>query len=130
VTSGAITLAASASVVQVGLAYNADLAPQTPETALRDGSIQGRKKRQTGIAVRFYRTARGVFHGPDTSTLYEIPWTNYQDPSGTALTLFTGDTEIMPFAGPVDTRGNIYLRHSYPGPCTVLSVMPRFSVEE
>ena len=130
VASGSITLGTAASVVQVGLAYNADLAPQAPETALRDGSIQGRLKQQVGIVFRLYRTAAGLTFGPDTSTLDTLPWTADQDPSGTALTLFTGDTREMPFSGPVESPGTIYLRHSYPGPCTVLAVMPRFEVNE
>jgi hypothetical protein len=129
VTSGSITIA-SASVVQVGLAYNADLAPQAPETALRDGSIQGRKKQQTGLVFRLFRTGKGIQFGPDTSNLTTLPWTNFQDPNGTALTLFSGDTEEMPFDGPVESRGTIYLRHPTPGPCTVLAMMPRFTVEE
>jgi hypothetical protein len=130
VSAGAITLSVAASVVQAGLGYNADLAPQAPETALQDGSIQGRKKQQTGLVFRLYRTSRGLTFGPDISTLYAIPWTNFQNPSGTALALFSGDTQEIPFHGPIESRGTIYLRHAAPGPCNVLAVMPRFTVEE
>jgi len=126
--TGTISPVTSTTKAQVGLRYTATLAPEAPEVGMGDGSAQGKIQRVSGFQVRVHETGSGLYHGPNETDMDPVPWTQDQDPTGAALTLFSGDSRQLSHRGGYDTRSFVVLQHRNPLPCNVLAVMARFAV--
>lgn len=120
VSSGSITLGAGVykNKVHVGLPYSATLSPMRLEAGSVDGTSQGKTKRISKLAVRFYETVSCKW-GPDVDSLKAVPFGSGADP-----TLYSGDKDSE-FDANYETDGYIVIVSDQPVPCTVLSIMPR-----
>ncbi len=121
-TTGQLTLPSSASVVQVGLAYTAELETMRVEAGAADGTAQGKTKRTTNAVLRLDDTGEGLEYGVrgDVYDTYAI----------TPGTLASGDTEILPWPGGYEQAGRHALRHSKPTPCTITAIFPQVVTED
>lgn len=121
VSSGSITIAPAASVVQVGLGYNSNLELMRYAPPVKLGKFQGSIKRIVKLVLRLYETLSCQF-GPDTSNLDSIGATEL------TTSLFTGDYEVD-FPGGYETPGRVYIRQSNPEPLTLTAVIRKAIVE-
>lgn len=125
VVNGAVTLDAKASRVHIGLSYISDLELLNIESP--QGTVQGRRMSVSTVVVRFLKS-RGILIGPDSDNLED--WAQREDERfGEPTELFTGDKEFT--IQPVwKSNGRVFMRQKDPLPLTVLSVVPRFVVED
>lgn len=128
VTNGKITLARSASVVQIGLAYNSDMQPNRVNAGAADGTAQGKKQRKHRVIVRVWKTL-GLQVGVDADNLYRPPLRTSADPAGQAPPLHTGDVEVD-LEGDYTTEPDMYFRFDQPLPGTILAVMPHMHTQD
>ena len=133
VAGGAVTLDRSATVVQAGLPYDhlSELQTLNIEAAAADGTAQGKTKRITNCAIRFYRSL-GARVGPDTTLLDPVPDLMFRDastPMGMRTPLFSGDS-FMPWPGGYETDGRITLVPVGPFPCTVTAIFPQLRTQD
>lgn len=126
VSSGAITLARAAGVVQVGLGYDWILQPQKLEAGARQGTAQITPKQITNLRARLWRS--GPFQaGPDADNLQTV---SFGPPSlGQATPLATED-KALPFDSAVNEEGNVYLTGSSPLPVHILALVMNVITEE
>lgn len=120
VSSGAITLDVSSSVVQVGYPFTSTLQTLNIEAGEQDGTAQGRTKRIDRVVVRFNRSLGGQC-GPDTSNLDDIPDLTFRNPAtlmGSPPALFTGDAAIS-FPSGYNTDGLVTIQTSDPLPMSI-----------
>lgn len=131
VTNGAITLQTSASAINVGLGFTAQIQTMYMSQSTQP-TDQGRRKDIQAITPRL-EASRGVQAGtnqPDQSTQSNqaiVPWNNMKElkernnriDAGIALPLFTGDPEPIRVPGDWASNGQIALQQIYPLPMTV-----------
>lgn len=110
-------LSTAASVIHVGLAYNADLETQTFEAGSANGVAQGKIQRINRAVLRLYQTGSGLQYGPDYDNLRET----YHVTPGT---LYDGDTELLAWPAGHERGSRIALRHSTPLPCEIAAIFP------
>jgi len=125
VVSGAISLGADYSVVQVGLPYIADMETLNVEVNLPDGTAQGRKVKISSVIIRFLNS-RGGWLGPNENDLFEIAATTrstYDDP----LELFSGDHAESLSGGYAD-GGRMFYRQLDPLPVTIAALIPTVTI--
>lgn len=122
VTDGTITLTEAASVVHVGLSYNADF--QTVPVSLEATAAlgQGLNKNINGWSMRVYRSS-GVKSGPTFGKLMEYPQRTQADAYGTPPGMVT-DVINMKLAPSWQEDGSICVRQAAPLPLTILSLAP------
>ena len=123
VTSGAITLQRSASVVQVGLGYASLLKTTRIDAGAGDGTSQGKTKRITKAVIRFYNTL-GAKAGPNETLLDTIEFRSGSDLMDQAPPLFTGD-KLLDWSGGYDFDGYLAVKQDQPLPMTVIAIMPQ-----
>lgn len=123
VTSGAITLQLSASVVNIGLAYDSTLQTNRIEAGAGDGTAQGKTKRINKVVARFYNTL-GAKVGPNASSLDEIQFRTGSDHMDAPPPLFTGD-KLVEFPSGYDFDGYVMVKQTQPLPMTVVALMPQ-----
>ena len=128
VSSGAVTLDRSASVVQAGLGYSSLLETMPLEVPSQEGTSQGKIKRIHDVTLRFYKTV-GAEVGSDETDMETINFRTGSMPMSTAITPITGDKEIE-FRGDYSTDAKIIIRQTQPLPMTVLAVYPRLTSNE
>jgi len=125
VTNGSITLSSPATLVTVGLKYQAQL--QTMYLDIGSGeTVQGKRKRVTALTVRADNT-RGLSAGRTFATLVPIKEFNPYVPINYAIPLVTGDERVVMDAL-WDDVGQICLQQDDPLPATVLGVIPEIVV--
>jgi hypothetical protein len=124
VTSGAVTLQRSASVVQVGLPFESTLRTTRIDAGAGDGTSQGKTKRITKVTFRFYNTL-GAKVGPDETLLDRIEFRTGSDLMDQAPPLFTGDKGPVDWPGGYDFDGFIMVKQDQPLPMTVVAIMPQ-----
>lgn len=118
VVGGAIDLPAAASVVHVGLGYEADF--QTPPVALEiAGYAQGRPKNVNTVFMRVYRSS-GIFAGPSFTELREYKQRTLED-MGSPVDLKSEEVEIVVDNAWTDDA-RVCVRQSDPLALTVLSI--------
>jgi hypothetical protein len=123
VSSGAITIA-SASVVQVGLGYDALLETMRLEAGAGEGTAQGRTKRIDNVIMRLWQTGKGLFFGPSETSLTD------EVPDLTSGSLFDGDTEIQPWPGGYEKEARMVLKHSTPLPFMLTALFPQLKTSK
>lgn len=120
VSSGSITIATAAKVVQVGLAYCSDLELMRYAPPVELGKFQGSIKRIVKLVLRLYETLSCQF-GPDTSNLDSIDSTELTE------SLYTGDYEVG-FPGGYETPGRVFIRQLNPEPMTITAIVRKATV--
>jgi hypothetical protein len=121
VASGAITLAAAASIAHVGLPITAEI--ETLDLDVQGSSIRDQRKRVQSMALLIENSARGFYVGPDSSHLLQDRKEGWM-PTG----LVTGQTEINLTAG-FTNHGRTVIRQTEPLPLTILGVLPHVETE-
>lgn len=127
VASGAITLDAAVTKAQIGLGSTWTAKPQRFEAGA-EYTAQGKNKRISHLMIRFYRSL-GVTFGPSADKLDPGPFRKTSDVLGSPPPLFSGDMKV-PFRGSTDRDGAIVLSGDAPLPATIVSIVPRFSVDD
>jgi hypothetical protein len=123
VTNGAVTLPNAASVVHVGLPYEAMLKTLDIDIGMVQGlgSTQGRLKTVGNITLRIEET-RGIWAGPAEDKLTELKQRQYEN-WNEAIRLATGDVELTPT--PDWTKGGtMVIKQFDPLPMTILAILP------
>lgn len=132
VSGGSVTLDVAVTKASVGLAYSATLQTMRIEAGAADGTAQGKTKRITNIVLRLDQTGPGLLYGPtDTdSEMDELHLRDSLDPMDTAIPVFDGDTEVLPWPEGYEQLGRVSVKHVLPGPCTVTAVMPQLLTQD
>jgi len=132
VSGGSVTLDVAVTKASVGLAYSATLQTMRIEAGAADGTAQGKTKRITNIVLRLDQTGPGLLYGPtDTdSEMDELHLRDSLDPMDTAIPVFDGDTEVLPWPEGYEQLGRVSVKHILPGPCTVTAVMPQLLTQD
>ena len=125
VVSGGITLDTAASIVNIGLGYNATVKTMPLEAGAQDGTSQGKNMRITNVVVRLQDTGPGLYYGPNTSTLREHLSRGSTDLMDNPVDLETGDTDFLPWPEGYEQAVQVLLQHQTPLPCTIIAVMPQ-----
>lgn len=125
-SAGTITLDYAASVVQVGLPYDAEMATMPIVMVSQGGNLAGKIKRIVKASLMFYDT-HGCKISSDGSTWdtvhFELGGTDSNE-----VVLFTGLKEQgWPGGNSRDTR--MYIKQDLPLPITILSIMPEIMTE-
>lgn len=124
VTGGVVSVPRPATVIHVGLPYQADL--QTLPVAMQiDGFGQGRYKNVNKAWLRVYQSS-GIFVGPDVDNLIEAKQRT-TEPYGTPPALKTQEILVMTTPKWADS-GQVYVRQSDPLPLTVISLTLEIAV--
>lgn len=122
VSGGAITLDEAASVVHVGLGYNADIETLTPRMeSEHHGFLAAYEKRITAVMVRMFESS-GLSIGPDADNLVDFEWIDNSVPTGHPPALFDGDKDEVSIEGPFTKNPKVYIRQAYPVPATVSAI--------
>lgn len=122
VIGGAINVEVPVTAADVGLNYPTQLRPLRPEIPLRDGTLQGRKKRWLKIAARVLST--GGFRINNKEAVIRTSGDNMDE----GLLLREGDAEVTNLGW--TKEGYITIEQAQPLPCTILAVMGELDVEE
>jgi len=130
VSSGAINLDRSASVVHVGLGYDATLQTMRIEAGAADGTAQGKTKRLTNCTVRLYQTGPGLWYGANTTEMDEINFRETSMAMGVAVPLFDGDKGPLPWPEGYEQDARVTLQHRLPLPCSILAIMPQLVTQD
>lgn len=127
VSSGAVTLQRSASVVNVGLPYTATLRTMPIEAGAQDGVAQGKTQRLNNIVMRLFETGPGLYYGVLGLQLDELQTRRSTDPMDAPVPLFTGDTPFLPWPGQYEQAAQMTIEHRLPTPCTIVALMPQMN---
>lgn len=125
VTSGQITLQKSASLVNIGLQFNATLVTMPVNAGARDGTSQGKTSRINDVVVRLHQTGPGLWYGGNTTEMDEYNARSSNDLMDNPVPLYTGDTEMLTWPKGYDFQNEIALQHRTPLPCTIIAIMPQ-----
>lgn len=120
--AGQITLTAAASVVHVGLAYQALLKTKRIEMKGAAGTTQGKPKLQYNVTIRMENTPACTAGGHEDSLL-PIKF------AGTPPAPYTGDKKI-PIKNRGTDDGHIVIESSTPTPLTVVGLAPTMYASE
>lgn len=109
VANNAITLAAAANSVVVGLGYNSEVETLPIEAELKSGPTMFATKRITGLSVRCRNTGGGSY-GPDANNQTRLLPNN---------ALFSGDVEGLSMRGTYNSHHTAMLRQTEPLPLAI-----------
>lgn len=120
VTDGKITLQMPASIVHVGLAYNADVQTLPVALALQDGSYgSGHQKNVRSVSLRVIDSS-GIKAGPSFSDLREYPARSTES-AGSPPDPITDEIDL-PITGKWNKSGTVCIRQSNPLPIKIVSI--------
>lgn len=129
VENGRITLERAASVVTVGLGYEADLETMPVEILGQNGSSVAMKKQVNAVDVLF-QNSLGVKVGLsfDAAKMQPVKWRTVE-PYGSAPAPFSGmKSVVMPSLA--ETSVSVCIRSDLPTPVTVLALVSRVQVNQ
>lgn len=129
VEGGSIELQHGGSIVHVGLPAPCAMATMSLEAGATNGTAQGKIKRLTNVIVRMLNSLGGNL-GPSPDDLETL---NFRRPSqrmNNPPTLFTGDTEPIPWRGDYERDARIWYTNDQPLPVTLLAIMPVISTSD
>lgn len=121
VSSGAITLDRSVSVVQVGLGYTGTIKTLNLEAGSATGTAQGKTKRVYKATIRFFETLGAKIGW--AGKMDTIPFRTTSDDMDAPPALFTGDKAVA-FPKGWGKNAQITIIQDQPLPMTVLAIMP------
>jgi hypothetical protein len=133
VSGGAVTLDRAVTKAQVGLPYSATLQTMRLEVAGgQEGTAQGKTKRITNVVFRLYQTGSGLLYGPTDvdADMDELELRDASDAMDTALPLFDGDSEVLPWPEGYEYLGRVTLKHTKPLPCFVTALMAQVVTQD
>lgn len=119
VVNGTISLSYASSTVHIGLPYNTDIIPTTPEITLQNGTSISRVRKIMGARLRLYRSM-GVLAGMSEDNLYEVL---LHDAANLAPPKFmTGDCDVTLDSGWSEDP-KVLIRVQDPTPMTLLCIV-------
>lgn len=131
--NGVITLAAAASVVQIGYGYNSDGQMLRPEAGSQDGTAQGKPMRTHAAVFRLHDTlglkVGANFDSSGSGSLKPLIFRQSTDTTGAAVPLFSGDKEVT-WNGDWSTENYHCWRNDSVFPHTILAVAPRLNTSD
>lgn len=126
VVDGSITLTNPASLVTVGLGFQAQIQTMNLDIGGGAETIQGKRKKIAALSVRC-ANSRGLKAGRTFQTAVQIKELNPNVILGAPIPLITGDERVV--MDPLwDTPGRICIQQDDPLPATVLGVIPEILV--
>ena len=128
VTGGAVSLAAPASKVQVGLAYAHTLQGLKINAGAQAGTAVGQTKRIHAVTLVLLDSINTKI-GPDRQNLSTVEFREVRNAMDTAVPLFTGEKYIE-LAGDYDLDARFMIRDDTPGPFVLLAVAPELKTNE
>ena len=98
------------------------------EAGATDGVSQGKKKRIISFVVRLLNTL-GLKYGPDSTTQdeYDFDQGKQYDAS---TSLYSGDTEDLPFPAGHGQEGYIYMSSDSVFPACIQAIMPQVTTRD
>ena len=123
---GTLKLDRPATVVTVGLPYEADLETMAVEVAGEGGSSVGRKKYINAVNILFRNTVIAKV-GCSFSRLEEARWRT-TEPHGKAPSIYSGVHRLI-VPEHARTMSGVCVRSDVPMPMTVLAIMPEVEVK-
>ena len=132
VETGAVTLPFEASVVHIGLPYEALIKTLDLDLGMMQGlgTVQGRQKSVAEVTFRVEKT-RGIWLGTEDLPRESGKMMEYKQRAteawNEAIQLYTGDLRITPLPDWTN-GGNIVVKQFDPLPMTILAVMPDISI--
>lgn len=130
VSSGAITLDRSASVVQVGLEYYGSLQTMRFDGGAADGTAQGKTKRITNATIRLYQTGPGLWVGPNLTDMEEVHFRDSGMSMDSPVPLFDGDKGPIEWPEGYEQDARVAIQHRLPLPCTIIAIMPQLVTQD
>jgi len=129
--TGTITLNYTASVVQVGYAYESDGACLRFDVGSATGTAQGKLQRMHSVGFRVYDTL-GLQVGDRFDNLIELPFRTASDLLGVAVPLYTGDKgdENFSWHGDYERGALVCWRFNGPLPGTIEAIMPQLVTQD
>ena len=128
VSGGEITLDTAADKAHAGLAYNASIETLPLEGGNPIGTAQAKIKRISSMVLRLYRSL--TFYMGDVFGNEDVYPFGPPEEMGSAISLFTGDTEEQAFPGGYDTQGKVRVASYDPVPLTILAIMYELRVKD
>lgn len=128
-STGTITLAAAASVIHIGYAYNSDGQCLRFEAGSATGTAQGKLQRAHRVIFRLHDSL-GLSVGRDFDHLTELTFRKSSDPMNQPVPLFTGDKDDFTWESGYSTEAYICWRWSSPLPGTILAIMPQLHTQD
>jgi hypothetical protein len=123
VANGAVTLATSATTVQLGLPYNSDGQLLRLEAGSADGTAMGKTRRVHRLGLLLYRTL-GLKIGTTFDNLDPIVFRETSDALTRAVPLFSG-IKSETLEADYDFENQVCWRQDQPLPGTILALMPQ-----
>ena len=121
VSSGAITLDASAFVVAVGLGYTSRWENMAIESGSATGTSQGKLKRIYQCGFKFFKSL-GMKVGSDSNHLKDLPL-DTTTVNGVEQ-VFTGLVPPVPLDFTFENEGHVVIEQSKPLPMCIVAVLP------
>lgn len=116
---GNFTIPAMAKTMRVGLPYSMKVQVPRVEMNTSQGTVQGRRKKVTGVTLRIVQSLGGRAGIEETNT-DEI---KYDELSAQTVSLYSGDKEVtMPNPG-FELTGGVYLQTDEPYPFTLAAIV-------
>lgn len=122
VSGGQVVLSKAVSTAYVGLGYTSRAKTMRPEVPLRDGTLQGRKKRWVKIMARMLASVGLTINGKI------VPFRKTGDLMDAGIPPRDGDYEVTNLSW--DRDGHIIIEQPDGLPCTILAVIGQLEVEE
>lgn len=122
VSSGAITIDAAASVVQLGLGYTHKLKTLKLEAGGVAGTVVGKPGRITELTFVVHNSHTAEY-GPNEDDLTSIDFRQVSDAMDAAAPLYTGERTVD-FEADWDSDPRIYIESDDPAPFMLLAVAP------
>lgn len=128
VSSGAITLSTSATIVHVGFGYNSDGQMLRLEAGAADGTALGKTRRTHRVGFLLHRSL-GLQIGTSLEDLDTLTFRTSSDALTRAPALFSGIISET-IQSDYDFENKIAWRQSQPLPSTILAIMPQMKTED
>ena len=128
VSSGAITLDASATTVHIGYTYNSDGKMLRLNAGAADGTALGKTQRTHRVGFMLHRSL-GLKIGTSFSDLTELTFRTASDEMGRAPALFTG-IKSETIDADYNFENQVCFRQDQPLPCMVLAIMPQLHTQD
>jgi hypothetical protein len=121
VSGGQVTLSRAVTSAQVGLGYTSQLVTMRPEVALREGTLQGRRKRWVKLTARLLDSVGLRLNGQD------VPFRRMTDAMDTGVPARDQEVSLVNLGW--DTDGAVTVEQVLPRPSTVLALIGQLEVE-
>lgn len=128
ISSGSASLQFSAFNIAAGLNMESKLQTLPLVIVGRDGTTRGRKGRIAEARIELYNSLSLEFQGTN-GTYQSVPFRKASDNMDEAPPIFTG-FKRLPLSGGQDDDLQIMIRQKEPQPCTILSLIQEWQLEE